>query len=185
MKKLRFKLILPLLLAFVLALGNCMTVCAAGPCPYPENFDDLGYVVILQRVDYPDNYTILTSDAPCTARQYSPKNLQLCFFNSTKYHEWSYVSSTGVFTDYGLKTSSDYVIQHLGSFSSVSYSSHDIYYGDGSLFFRSPLARLAVPLKAEVLKQTKIILPVGVGCLALLIGSVVLLPRLRRSLLRL
>lgn len=185
MKKLSFRLILPLLLAFVLLLGSCITVCAAD-FSYPDNFKSLGYDVVLGYVNNSDEYVIVTSDTSFLASQYSSTNLVLCIPAGAQYHEWYYTPSSSVFRDKGVKTADTTLYyQKIDSFLYVCHSSHDIYYGNGSIFFRVPLARLAVPLKAEVLKQTKIILPVGVGCLALLTGSVVLLPRLRRSLLRL
>lgn len=184
MKKLRLKFILPLLLAFVLVLGSCMTVYAAD-FSYPDNFESLGYDVVLGYVNNSDEYIIITSDTPLDAVQYSSSNLMLCIPAGAQYHEWYYTPSSGLFRDMGLKNAdSDFYYQKINSFLYVCHSSHDIYCGN-KLFFRAPLARLAVPLKAEVTKQITMILPVGVGCLALLIGSVVLLPRLRRSLLRL
>lgn len=183
MKKLKFRFILPLLLALVLALGSCMTVSATEAYPYPDDFESLGYDVIFKS-NIPDyDYVILTSDAPCS---FSDDCLYL--FKGDKSRLCKCLD--GVFVVDAVSevlSSSRSVMGNINSYYTVVSSTYDIMYtySPNKVFFRSPLARLAVPLKGEVLKQTKVILPVGVGCLALLIGSAVLLPRLRRSLLRL
>lgn len=197
MKKLKFRFILPLLLAFVLLLGSCLTVSATEAYPYPDDFESLGYDVIVKFLKFgrPDYY-VITADGPCVffnhGKYLNSYDDHLYFSNITKYRIYSYAN--GTFSDSGVTEASYYRQNHVSTnkddghdpLYSVVFSSFDIKYGNSSeIFFRVPLARLAVPLKAEVLKQTKIILPVGVGCLALLTGSVVLLPRLRRSLLRL
>lgn len=176
MKKLKFRFILPLLLSLVLALGSCMTVFAApsSDWSFPEGYEDLGHNVVFVFGDW---YYYITSEAPILVGSYndvfsfySSSGSSLVFYSDLT-PKWSVASSVNNFPKDRF---------------SVLYCDHDICFrNSGEVFFRSPLARLAVPLKAEVLKQTKTILPVGVGCLALLIGSVVLLPRLRRSLLRL
>lgn len=197
MKKLEFRFILPLLLAFVLALGSCLTVSATEAYPYPDDFESLGYDVIVRFLKFgrPDYY-VITADGPCVfVNRGMPSDSYddyLDFSDITKYRIYSY--ENGTFSDSGITEASYYQKHHVSTNKddghsphySVVFSSFNIKYaGSSEIFFRVPLARLAVPLKAEVLKQTKTILPVGVGCLALLIGSAVLLPRLRRSLLRL
>lgn len=171
MKKLKVKYILPLLLAFVLVLGSCMTVCAA-TYSFPENYVDYGYNFI---VNYGGNLTYWTSDKPFIVLKNASGGIM---YFSPGCSKMRLVNEYGGHTNYsGPKEIA------LNGF--IVYSDHNIFYDDGTLFFRVPLARLAVPLKGEIMKHLKVILPVGVGCLALLIGSAVLLPRLRRSLLRL
>lgn len=187
MKKLKFRFILPLLLALMLALGSCMTVCAASSLPdysqvdtskydseYPYHFFTYSYTKInaffssqplmfKYREDSDIYLIVIPSGAECITVQTS-----------------DYGASWG--KAYGLGNNSYITSQDV----STIYTTYDIKDSDtGKVFFRPPLVLAAVPLKAEVLKQTKVILPAGVGCLALLIGSAVLLPRLRRSLLRL
>lgn len=171
MKKLKVKYILPLLLAFVLVLGSCMTVCAA-TYSFPENYIDYGYNFI---VNYGGNLTYWTSDKPFTVFKDDAGGIM---FHSPGCSKMRRVNEYGDRVNYPDPKS----IPLNGL---VVYSDHNIFYDDGTLFFQVPLARLAVPLQGEIMKHLKVILPVGVGCLALLIGSVVLLPRLRRSLLRL
>lgn len=184
MKKLKFKFILPLLLALMLALGSCMTVFAAGYV-LPDGLFDNWVILDLGSpppTDY-GRYMLITCDGKIThlsdgsikgdsggksARFYISKTLDFsnCSFASMNY---------GSVTSNSSAASSTVVID----------ANTSVFNEDGTVFFRVPLARLAVPLQAEIMKHLKVILPVGVGCLALLIGSVVLLPRLRKSLLKL
>ncbi len=199
MKKIKLTLLLPLLLAFVLALGSCLTVSATEVYPYPDDFESLGYDVIIKFLKFGStDYYVITADGPCVffnnGKYLDSYGDRLDFSDITKYR--IYRCTNGLFSDEGIKEAPYYSMHHVYSnkaedkehdpLYSVVFSSFNIKYGNSSeIFFQVPLARLAVPLKAEVLKQTGIILPAGVGCLALLTGSVVLLPRLRRSLLRL
>ena len=66
------------------------------------------------------------------------------------------------------------------------FSNYDILNKDGSVFFYTeviPVAKVAEQLPEVVRKQTEIILPIVIGGLALLIGSLTLLPKLRNFLL--
>lgn len=189
MKKLRFRLILPLLFALMLTLGSCMTVCAAsGYTPYcdlvfPDEYTDLGYNYYFEcNTGY---FQFFSCDSPISVDVSSEADRQKLRSDCSSYM-YCTISPDGSFSKFCNGSGSF----SLGAFLYIDfiYASADVYNthsGTKELFFRSPLARLAVPLKGEVLKQTKVILPVGVGCLALLTGSAVLLPRLRRSLLRL
>lgn len=179
MKKLRFKVVLPLLFAFVLALGSCVTVCAADDLRYPDNYVKYDYEFVISDGSY---YHFFSSSLPV----YAVFSNGFVIFNLDKEaSSYYYDGHTGRTYIDNLSFGPFYYNNSSQTNMTVICSSYNINFSDGSPFFRVPLARLAVPLKAEVLKQTKTILPVGVGCLALLIGSVVLLPRLRRSLLRL
>lgn len=173
MKKLKFRLILPLLLSLVLVLGSCMTVFAA-TYSFPEGYIDYGYNFI---VDFGDNLIYWTSDKPFIISKDAAGGLMLSSPGCTKKRR--IMNDNSNFTNYPESSTKAIALNGL-----VVYSDHNLFYDDGTLFFRVPLARLAVPLKGEIMKHLKTILPVGVGCLALLTGSVVLLPRLRRSLLR-
>lgn len=189
MKKLKFRLILPLLLAFVLALGSCMTVCAASSLPDYSQVDISKY-----DSEYPYHFFIYNDSVKRITVIFSTHPLLFKYNRDSDIYtvEWSGdVNGISVQTsDYGETWGKASPISRNSFFSSKDvstiYTTYDIKdYDTGKVFFHPPLAMAAVPLKAEVLKQMKIILPVGVGCLALLTGSVVLLPRLRRSLLRL
>ena len=190
MKKAKFKLILPLLLALVLALGSCITVCAASlsSFKFPKDYSGDNYVL------YSSNGRYYFSETDGTLFHSFSGSLNLKIHseadvNASYLHTW--VSDDMVsWKEHSQILSACLIINSYQVLKSNCYIySADIYDNilkdDEHLFFPVPLARLAVPLKAEVLKQMKVILPAGVGCLALLTGSVVLLPRLRRSLLRL
>lgn len=188
MKKLKFRFILPLLLVFVLALGSCMTVCAASSLPDYSQVDTSKY-----DSEYPYYYFVYYESSKVIMAVFSTQPLMFKYFDSNLYLiAWSGdVKGITVNTsDYGASWGTAYPISSYFGFTleelSTIYTTYDIKDCDtGKVFFRPPLVLAAVPLKAEVLKQVKVILPVGVGCLALLTGSVVLLPRLRSSLLRL
>lgn len=173
MKKLKLKYILPLLLAFVLVLGSCMTVCAASySYSFPDDYIDYGYNFI---VDDNGELTYWTCDKPFIVVKNDAGGIMHFSPDCSKMRR---VDEYGRRVNYSCP-------KEIALTGLIVYSDHNICYRDGTIFFRVPLARLAVPLQAEIMKHLKVILPVGVGCLALLIGSVVLLPRLRRFLLRL
>lgn len=64
------------------------------------------------------------------------------------------------------------------------YSTDDIYCTDGSVFFRVPVDPImsVQELPEKIIAQIKIILSIAIGGLALLIGSIVLLPKLKKFL---
>ncbi len=185
MKKIKLKLLLPLLLAFMLALGSCLTVCASSLPDYSQ-VDTSKY-----DSEYPYYFFVYYKSTDVIKAVFSDQPLMFSY-NSLYSIRWEgNVSGVIVNTsNYGVSWGRPNSLMQFGftvDEASTIYTNYDIKNFDNTkvVFFRPPLAVAAVPLKAEVLKQMKIILPVGVGCLALLTGSVVLLPRLRRSLLRL
>lgn len=188
MKKTRLKIILPLLLAFALALGSCVTVCAASLPDY-SRVDTSKY-----DSEYPYHFFVYYESSKVIKAIFSTQPIMLRYSkNQDLYSIFVSGDIQGVnvnTSDYGASWGTAYLLSNNFGFTaeeiSTVYTTYDIKdYDTGKVFFRPPLALAAVPLKAEVLKQTKTILPAGAGCLALLIGSAVLLPRLRKSLLRL
>lgn len=113
-------------------------------------------------------------------------------------HDWVYNEST--YKEYIDDSGYSFLMHCTTSFFTVAtrstdddlrnyilYSNYDICTSDGSLFFQQPLpvvpkAIQAAQLPEVIQKQITIILPIAVGCLALVIGSIVLLPRLRNFL---
>lgn len=189
MKKLKFRLILPLFLALILALGSCMTVFAASSLPDYSQVD-------ISKFDseYPYHFFVYYESSKVIQAVFSTQPLMFRYSSSTSLYSIMLEGNvSGIIvntSNYGDSWGKANPLSQYGfsvKDASTIYTSYDIKNFDNTkeVFFRPPLAMAAVPLKAEVLKQTKVILPAGVGCLVLLIGSVVLLPRLRRSLLRL
>lgn len=185
MKKIKFKYILPLLLALVLVLGSCMTVFAADPLPVPDD-SSYGYCVEVARKGEKTPYRVYYFDVQPFYRNTSgvcvSRSPMTYYYSNYADGAWSDI----LFRNYGSMGSGGALCICSNDDYTVLYSNHDILYeGSDEVFFRPLLAAQARVLPGVVMKHLKVILPVGVGCLALLIGSVVLLPRLRRSLLRL
>lgn len=185
MKKIKLKYIFPLLLALMLVLGSCMTVFAASSPPVP---DDSSYSYCVEiakkgektpyRVYYFSVQPFYRNTSGVCVRQ-SPMTY---YYSDYADGAWSNI----LFRNYGSMSSSSALCFCSDADYTVLYSNHDILYeGSDKVFFHPLLVAQARVLPEVVMKHLKVILPVGVGCLALLTGSVVLLPRLRRFLLRL
>lgn len=181
-KKNRYIRLLPFICATLLLLGSCMTVCAS-TFKFPTEYQNGNYVVIQQN----GKYFFCETDGII----YRDLNGYLMCKVSDATYTYSYVSDN--MTDWKLNnqtfgrcfSTSQYTIikSNVNIYTAVDIND-TLVKDDEHLFFPQPLARLAIPLTAEIQKQTGIILPIAVCCLALLIGSIVLLPRLRLFLLR-
>lgn len=165
-----FKRYLPLLCAALLIIGSSMTVFASS-LEFPSDYDPkYNYVVIKDSSKYyfvasTGNFYVNKTDGALLIDSGSNK-----FYTSSDMTNWKFSHA------------SDNTTVYSGSKFEVCYSKKNIYYNDDTPFFpqpRVPVAKMAVPLGEMVQKQVGKILPVAVGCLALLIGSIVLLPRLR------
>ncbi len=164
-----------------------------------------GAVSVFAFVDYKGDYTdVIASDLNTyTIPGFSDKNVLFLTYGG---YEYLYVSpetdnnynSSGLYPDDlyikavlwkrksgGTWTSQRELLNYPISKSSISsyvyYANEDIAY-DGTVFFQRtevPAAVVARILPETVEAEVKKILAVAVGCLALVIGSMVLLPRLK------
>lgn len=159
---------------------------------------DIRYFVIIQEgTTEPLQVTVYVSNKPIIKR-ISVINDEVCHYIYTEGHCGTayYKACDGIFEFAGSNaTSSGPGSGGLKSVVGTSedlidcilYSNQNIYDENNVLFFQQPLP---VVLKAiqtaqlpEVIQgQVKTILPIAVGCLALVIGSIVLLSRLRNFL---
>lgn len=174
MKK-RLKYIIPFMLATLLLLGSCMTVCAAASAPVPTD-DNYCYYVEVAKVG---------ENTPC--RIYYMQTKSLYNGSSVFVADSVYYADCvdGVWSDTLSYFKSPSRVGITSSDTEVLFSNHDILYeGSDEVFFRPLLVTLARVLPGVVLKKMEVILPIAVFCLALLIGSIVLLPRLKIFLLK-
>lgn len=161
-----------------------------------ERYNKLDYVVIVSGGDF---YSVYYSDKPL----YSTEKGENCFPAGTHtVNNMFKVDSSGSYSEHILNQkntwSDNYASAYFGSkyvFSNYNISVVDaIRDNDGKLsfsptgkvFFLKPLLPVATMVQElpKVLKiQVREIVVVAVGCLALLIGSIVLLPKLRLYLL--
>lgn len=168
---------LPLLCATLLLLGSCMTVCATS-MPMPD--DD--------RYCYCVKTTKIGSTTPYRVYYMRTKSVYIDDFVATSSDVYYSEYVDGVWGNLKHFTPSSYAGITISGDTEILYSNHDILYlNSDEIFFQQPpfpIAEMAIPLTAEIQKQTGIILPIAVGCLALVIGSIMLLPRLRNFLAR-
>lgn len=181
-----FKRFLPLLCAVLLIIGSSMTVLAASYV-LPTNLPDGSNWVILQADDstyeqYGCRYYLFY----CKGRiGYDKSTSQFFLLTSAG----NYASETTDFTKCkntgggysSIASPSDHTFKLIASNSNIYIGSYKSLSVTDEVFYKAPLivVKSAEALTGTVQAQTKMILPVAVGCLALLIGSIVLLPRLR------
>ena len=166
-----FKRFLPLLCAALLIIGSSMTVFASEEYPYPEELSSYKYQLTFLYSTTPFS---IGSDVPITVirSDEGADRETFCFHGQYFY---------GALHDKVTTSYSNLIINDIH----YVYSNHDIIDQNNKLVFQKPLepiATLAVPVGQTVQSQVVKILPAAVGCLALLIGSIVLLPRLRSFL---
>lgn len=182
MKKIkRIKKWLPFICATLLLFGSCMTVCASSVCPLPDDDKYKYYVEITQKGENVPIKRIYTS-TEC----FYMENIGVSFYGKYYYYvnysdgEWG---DTAILFNRG--TTSNACCIAPDSQYDILYSNYDILYRNSDeVFFRPLLVTLARGVPGVVLKQATVILPIAVFCLALLIGSIVLLPRLKIFLLK-
>lgn len=196
-----FKRYLPLLCAALLIIGSSMTVFASTVVHLPSGITEKANE-LWNGTDY--DYIIFKTEE---GYKFCAISLENCFYysnggiyiNADKYITatstdgavWSGLSGwsssggchmvTSLNVDYTVITSSCDIVKFSNS-GNYYRSTEYIKENSTGIFFQRPpvpVAELAVPLTAKIQNQVGKILPVAVGCLALLIGSIVLLPRLR------
>lgn len=159
-----------------------------------DYYNKLDYVVIVSGGDY---YFVFYSDKPL----YSTVNGANCFPAGTHTIQHMFKVDSGAYSGHivnGKNTWADnYASAYFGSkyvFSNYNISVVDVtkdndgkvsFSPTGNVFFLKPLLPVATMVQElpKVLKiQVREIVVVAVGCLALLIGSIVLLPKLRHFL---
>lgn len=190
-KKNRFIRWLPFICATLLLLGSSMTVFAATVYHIPSDLDVENYnYIICTDGDKYYCYAVLNN---YSFYGYS-NGIDNCYkTNSKSLIKWvtndmsDWGDTTTVRTSSGMLTfvnsNGQFAVASNVDILEISESGIET----GKIFFQRPpvpIAELAMPLTVTVQTQTKIIVPIAVCCLALLIGSIVLLPRLRLFLLR-
>lgn len=177
------KRFIPLLCATLLLLGSCLTVCASSYVLPSSLFNN--WVIVDLGESYLERYSVrymlITSD---NAIVYDADTEQVTVVNSdslvTKFYssatlDFSSVSSSALYKS--VATNDDYSPTILHANNNVCYgTSHG---ATDEVFFWLPIALLSTPLTEVVQNQTATILPIAVGCLALLIGSTILVKKLR------
>ena len=207
-KKNRFVRWLPFICATLLLLGSSMSVFAATVYHLPSDivdksekvFGSSDYNYLIYRNE--DNYYIVV--IPSYAVFYHDTSYQFdLWYNSSEYmiasssdgSNWNelegYAGGAPQKANTYNSNSSKIVTSNVDVYTISANASYKetswIKENSTGVFFQRPpvpIAELAIPLTATVQKQTGIILPIAVCCLALLIGSIVLLPRLKIFLLR-
>ena len=202
----RFKRILPFICATLLLLGSCMTVCASAtvyhlPTGITDKVDE-----VFGSSEF--NYIIFKSDSEY---HFYAIPIESCFYYYSPYVRTNAnnfitaVSSDGSTWDdlSGWYGSGGYRSIYEYSDIEIVTSSVDIYtFSNPSMSYRTtsyiaenstaiffqrppvPIVELAISLTKTVQKQTATILPIVVGCLALLIGSLILVPKLKIFVLK-
>lgn len=156
-----------------------------------DYYNKLDYVVIVSGGDY---YSVFYSDKPL----YSTDNGMNCFPAGTSTIEDMFKVDSGSYSTHIVNHKSTWADNYASAYFSSKYvfSNYNISVVDavrdndgkvsfsptGKVFFLKPLLPVATMVQElpKVLKiQVREIVVVAVGCLALLIGSIVLLPKLR------
>lgn len=186
MKKL-FKLFAPLLLALVMVLGSCLTVCAATSLPSTDKEYE---AIITDKYHEGFPYAVFVKDSknPGSA-------LSLYTFNAEPFYEngyfyftkkWSfylhtYNADSGIWTE---MKSVEYSTQNmvaidLASYRSIAYSNNDIYRVGADKekdepFFRGPERPLVAAVRGagpeEALKEVILLIPLSILFLAGYLG---------------
>lgn len=194
-KKNRFIRWLPFIFTTLLLLGSSMTVFATTVYHIPSDLDVDNYNYLICK-DNNDTYYCYAIEKKYGFYGFSNTDGNYYCTDSKFITKWSTNDMTnwGNGSYSGISSSINkniFVSSSDGQYAVVS--NIDVKETDsqgnenGKIFFQRPpvpISELAIPLTATVQTQTKIIIPIAVCCLALLIGSIVLLPRLRLFLLR-
>lgn len=200
MKKIKvLKRVIPMLCATLLLLGSSITVFASSNVFHLPTDDITSYAGFEDGYDY-----VITSEDDGYHMYVIPSGGYFCYSNFSPCYGYltcisdaciRYTSSDG--SSWTLKGPTYFTggLTLVESNYEVIASNVDVYVRNSSyeynnfdeIFFQRPpipIVELAIPLTATIQNQTAKILPIAVGCLALLIGSITLLPRLKMFLVR-
>lgn len=188
---------IPLLCTTLLLLCNCLTVCASdSDGSYPSDYESLGYDIVMT---FDNTYVLLTTDVPLIVDTSSFSSMSYGpfygFTNLDKSYNYRiYTTSNGLYGS-GSKNASEWLTEHKYQRFTQHYtfcsSNYDVYHYNNTsgqmvgVFFHKPLTvmeRSVVEMNQTIQNQLQIIIPIALSCLALLIGSLTLLPRLRMYL---
>lgn len=201
------KRIIPLLCATLLLLGSCVTVCAeeltvkGTTFEYTYNMSQLVNIINerteIDLTEYDVKYQMLMygwSESPLVVTAYISTE-PFCKRMNKEYQQ-VYTKGYCGYIDFIIGENGEISVSHvyattpqhnniLNRLNDLSqciyYVNEDIIDESGDVFFQRPrmLAELAIPLTEAVQNQSTVIVPIAVGCLALLIGLTILAKKLR------